>query len=279
MQYYFSVILADKNTQTLSVGLEELRERKANMESGLANGVLIQENLDVISAEELNLEQKIEEVKYTKRILVHYLSILLDTTLAEGTAFSMPAPQELENETVRRPEYQLFDLQKQQLSDSRKLLSAMDRPRLTAFSQVGYGRPGFDFLNEDFHDYYLVGIGLKWNFIKYGETKRQKKILDLNQEIIDIRRDSFDQNLAVMLENEKQNIDKFNDLIEKDKAIVELRKSVTRSSFARLENGTITPTDFLTNANAEIQAKLQLENHEILLLQSIYNYLLIKGDM
>jgi outer membrane protein TolC len=279
VQVYFSVILAEKNTQTLSVGLEELRERKATIESGLANGVLIQENLDAISAEELNLEQKIAEVKYLRTALAHHLSVLLDTTLAESTLFRIPASPGLKNENIRRPEYVWFDLQKQQLSDNRKLLSVMDRPRISAFSQVGYGRPGFDFLNEDLHDFYLIGIGLKWNFIKYGETKRQKKILDLNREIIDIKRDSFDEKLAVMLENEKQNIEKYTDMIEKDKTIVELRKSVTRSSYARLENGTITPTDFLTNANAEIQAKLQLENHEILLLQTIYTYLLIKGDI
>jgi outer membrane protein TolC len=279
VQVYFSVILADKNTQTLSVGLEELRERKKSIESSVTSGVLIQENLDAISVEELNLEQKIIEVKHTKTALVHNLSILLDTTFAEGTSFGIPASLALKNENIRRPEYGWFDLQKQQMSDNRKLLSAMDRPKITAFSQVGYGRPGYDFLNVDLHDYYLVGIGLKWNFIKYGETKRQKKILDLNQEIVDIKRDSFDENLAIMLEYEKQNMSKYMDMIEKDKAIVELRKSVTRSTYARLENGTITTTDFLTNANAEIQAKLQLENHEILLLQSIYNYLLIKGDI
>jgi outer membrane protein TolC len=191
----------------------------------------------------------------------------------------MPASPALKNENIQRPEYGLFDLQKQQLSDNRRLLSAADRPKISAFSQVGYGRPGYDFLNENLHDYYLVGIGLKWNFIKYGETKRQKKILDLNQEIVDIKRDSFDENLAVMLEYEKQNMSKYTDMIEKDKAIVDLRKSVTRSAYARLENGTITTTDFLVNSNAEIQAKLQMENHEILLLQSIYNYLLIKGDI
>jgi outer membrane protein TolC len=279
LQVYFSVILADKNTQTLSVGLEDLKERKAAIKSGVANGVLMQENLDAISAEELNLEQKITDIKHTKTALVHHLSVLLDTTFTEETLFRIPASPGMKTDTVRRPEYVLFDLQKQQLSENRKLLSAIDRPKISAFSQVGYGRPGFDFLNEDLHDYYLVGIGLKWNFIKYGETRRQKKILDLNSEIIDIRRDSFDESLAVMLENEKQNIGKYAEMIEKDKTIVELRKSVTRSTYARLENGTITPTDFLTNANAEIQAKLQLENHEILLLQSIYNYLLIKGDL
>jgi outer membrane protein TolC len=59
VQFYFSVILADKNAQTLSVGLDELRERKKNIESFVINGVLMQENLDAISAEELNLEQKI----------------------------------------------------------------------------------------------------------------------------------------------------------------------------------------------------------------------------
>jgi outer membrane protein TolC len=278
-QYYFAVVLADKNVQILSLGLGDLRERKKVIESGVSNGVLISQNLDAILAEELAMMQKIADVEYTRATLIRSLSVLLDTTLSENTYFAVPVVLSSRSDSVLRPEYGLFDLQKEQLTKNQRLLTAIDMPKISAFSQVGYGRPGFDFLNTDLHDYYLVGIGLKWNFIKYGETKRQKKIIDLNKDIIDIRRDLFDENLTVMIENEKQNIARYNEFIVKDREIAQLRKAITASSFSQLTNGTITATNFLTDSNAEIQAKLLLENHEILLLQSIYNYLIIKGEI
>jgi outer membrane protein TolC len=278
-QLYFSVVLMEKSHQILSISLNELRERKSLIESGVNHGVVIPDNLNAIKAEELVMEQRILDIDITRTALLNQLSILLDTTFTPTTNFLLPGYIQPEKDGILRPEYAMFDLQKQQLTTSKKLLTAGDLPKISAFSQVGYGRPGFDFLNESFHEYYIVGVGLKWNLIRYGETRRQKKVLDLNRKIIDIRQETFDKNLMVTLESEWQNIRKYREMVDRDKKIVELRKSVTSSSFSKLNNGVITPTDFLADMNAEIQAKMQLENHEIMMLQSICNYLLGKGDI
>jgi len=40
----------------------------------------------------------------------------------------------------------------------------------------------------------------------------------------------------------------------------------------------ITSADFIADMNAELQAKLQLESHQIMLMQATTNYKLIKGE-
>jgi outer membrane protein TolC len=278
-QVFFSIILTEKNHEILSLGLTQLKEKENLIRSGVSHGVLTPDNLSVIEAEELSIEQKLTDVLNVRLALINQLSILLDTTFTSEVKLDISELLTTEEKKTERPEYKLFELQKQQLSFNQKLLTAADLPKLSAFAQLGYGRPGFDFLNDNFHEYYLVGAGFKWNFIRYGETKRERKILELNKEIIDIRKEMFDKNIQVSLGNELQNINKYKEMIEKDKKIIELRKSVADASFAKLKNGVITSADYISDMNAELQAKLQLENHQIMLMQSITNYLLIKGGL
>jgi len=277
-QIFYSIILAEKNHDILSLGLAKLKEKENIIRSGVSHGVLTPDNLSVIEAEKLTIEQKLSDVMSVRLALFNQLSVLLDTTFAPEIKLNLPEFYPSENENTERPEYKLFELQKQQLGFNQKLLKAADFPKLSAFAQLGYGRPGFDFLNDNFHEYYLIGAGFKWNFIRYGETKRERKILELNKELIDIRQEMFDKNLKISLGNELQNMNNYKEMIEKDKKIIELRKSVADASFSKLNNGVITSADFIADMNAELQAKLQLESHQIMLMQATTNYKLIKGE-
>ena len=65
--------------------------------------------------------------------------------------------------------------------------------------------------------------------------------------------------------------------MEKDKEIIELRKSITLSSESQMINGAITATEYLTEKNEELQAKLNLETHKIELVKAQIDYLTTKG--
>ena len=115
--------------------------------------------------------------------------------------------------------------------------------------------------------------------IKNSLTQRKGKILHSNKEIIDTKIEVFEKNLNISLENEIANIKKYEKSVELDRQIVKLRTEVKENAFSRLKNGVITSTDFLTELNAEIQAKLQLETHIVLLQHSVFNYLTLKGEI
>jgi len=78
---------------------------------------------------------------------------------------------------------------------------------------------------------------------------------------------------------EKTNISKYEALMLQDAEIVKLRKAIAERSLSKLNNGSITSTDYLTDMNAEIQAKLQYEQHKVMKLQSAFNYLLLQGKL
>ena len=58
-------------------------------------------------------------------------------------------------------------------------------------------------------------------------------------------------------------------MIEKDDVIIEKRHSVTATATAQMENGKITVVNYLSQLNAELQAKLNKKVHEIKRMNAI----------
>jgi outer membrane protein TolC len=278
-QVYFSLLLTRKSADVLQVSINDLQERKKVVSAGVENGVLLRENLLAMNAEELRYRQRLLELNLTSQQFIKVLSILLDSTISENSGFVLPPEPAIPDAKKERPEYLVFDKQKERLQASEDLVTASDMPKLFAFSQAGYGRPGYNFVSQDFHGYYSVGVGLKWNFLNYGDSRRQKKIFEIQKSILDVNRRTFDDQLDIQLEAEKTNQAKYDQLLVQDEEILKLRKAIAASSFAKLTNGTITTTDYFSEVNNELLARLQFENHKIMKLQAAYSYLLLKGKI
>ena len=67
-------------------------------------------------------------------------------------------------------------------------------------------------------------------------------------------------------------IEKLKELIEKDKNIIEIRTKVKENAKYQLENGIITSSDFITELDAEDQAKQNLLIHMVQLLKAEETY-------
>jgi outer membrane protein TolC len=278
-QAYFALLIARKSDEILQVSLDELRERKKAIRAGIENGVVLPENMLSMDAEELRLQQMLVELNMSQQNLLTVLSILMDTTISGNVALIQPDEPIYPDQEIMRPEYLLFEKQKEMLQASKGLVTAGDMPKLFAFSQGAYGRPGYNFLSRDFHAFYTVGVGMKWNLLNYGDSRRQKKLFDIQKDMIDIKRKTFDDQLDIQLQVEKNSQTKYTELLKQDEEILRLRKAITAASFSKLTHGIITSTDYLAEMNRGILARLQYENHKILKLQAAYNYLLLQGKL
>src|SRR3546814_6072252 len=73
-----------------------------------------------------------------------------------------------------------------------------------------------------------------------------------------IEKETFLLNTRISLEQERGEIQKYLELIEQDKKAIVLRTSAKKAAEAQLENGVITPHEFIIRVNAE---KLRSEEH------------------
>jgi outer membrane protein TolC len=102
-------------------------------------------------------------------------------------------------------------------------------------------------------------------------------LANINSRVVDLQKETFVLNTNTQLKQQQSEIEKLEQLIATDQAIIDLRKSVKDAAAAQLENGVITSSDYLRELNAEDQAKQALITHQLQLLQAQINYQTILG--
>ncbi|MCU0370061.1 MAG: TolC family protein [Bacteroidales bacterium] len=277
---YFSIISLKESQNLLNVTRDNLAARLREAASAVKNGVVLASDADILKAELLKIDQ--QEIEIQAGILSGYkvLSILSGEEIAPGKTLDWEIPAVDSYLPGRsRPEYQLFSLQQQKAESMKKLSSSRLIPRLIAYGQAGYGRPGYDMLKNEFDDFYTIGAKLSWNVWNWNKSRNEKTILDLNKEMIGNNEQTFDQNLQTELERKLSEIRKIEELIPKDKEIAMIREGIVQSYSSRLQNGVITATEYVTELHAELQARLNLKIHEIQLARAKYEYLAIAGKL
>ncbi len=273
---YFLLVSLQENEKLIRTSLQDIVEREKVVKSSVENGVLIPSDWDMLEAERLNTEQQLAEIYISRKNSLAVLSILIDRNI-DKAGFRLPEVEIKDSLQTVRPEYKLFDLQTKQIEDSKLLSGTQIKPKIAAFGEGGYGRPGLNMLSNNFTSYYIFGVSFKWNFFDWNKNNRDRQVLDVQKDMINTQRDNFNKNLNIDLQNKLSNIKKLEEALTRDSMIVELRSRIARSSASQLENGVITATDYLIDLNNETTAKINFETHKIQLVQAKTTYLLAKG--
>jgi outer membrane protein TolC len=275
---YFGIIALQESKKLLLVQKEDVKNNLTQVESGVKNGAVIQSNADVLKAEIIKIDEQVIELESGITSGFNMLGDYLNTTISETSILKLPETVIPKTDyDIARPELKSFDLQQQTLDASKSLLNCRLIPRVSGFGELGYGRPGLNMLSNDFSSFYMVGAKITWTLWDWNETKNEKQLIDIQSQTINTQKDLFNQEIKLLLEKNISDIQKYQDLLEKDKEIIALRKNITLSSESQMINGAITATEYLTEKNEELQAKLNLETHKIELVKAQIDYLTTKG--
>jgi outer membrane protein TolC len=275
---YFKILLFQQNKELLLSNKKVVADKIEEMESGIRHGTVLNSTADVLKAQVLQIDQRIIEIDTDVDAHYKMLGELLNMDIPVTTSLVLPDP-ELETSQYKnhRPEYELLNLNQTRLELSKNLVSSSYMPKFSGFGKVGYGKPGLNMLNDGFDSYYYVGVGLSWDIINWNKQKNQKKLLDLQQGIIDTEKEAFDKNIRIQVEDDLAQINKFRQLIDTDEEIILLREKITQTASSQMENGTITSSQYLDELNRETAAKMDLEMHRIQLSFAKINYLKTTG--
>ncbi len=274
-QLYFNILQLNENEKLIDLLKSDLAARIKKIEGAIANGIALKMSLQTIQAEDLKADQRIIELISARMAAIQMLSLLIAKELGEKTVFEKPTPQyeSLIGVQINRPELTLFDLQKKQIDLTVKVSALKNYPRLFAFATGGYGRPGLNFLKNDFVFYGIGGITFKWNLADlYSKTlKNDLQVLKNNAQLVDIQKDIFLLNTNVVVKQQSAELTKLERLLEKDRQILNLREKIKQTASAQVENGVMTANDYLIELNAESQARQNLVLHELQLLNAQIN--------
>jgi outer membrane protein TolC len=269
-QLYFGILQTDKQLAQLQLTKSDVNDGIKKAEAQLKNGVIFRSNLDVLKAELVKIEQREIELKSVKQSFVQMLSYFIKKNLDQKTQLQTPE-KVLITEVNNRSELKLFDAQKSLIETQKKLINTKNTPKLGAFFQGGYGKPGFNMLKNEFDTFYIAGVRLNIPITGFYTQKNDLQLLDNQSQDIEIQRENFLFNQNFTEIQQKNDLDKIQNLIDKDDELITLRKSIKKASLAQLENGVITTNDYLREVNAEEQAILTKISHEIQYLLTQYN--------
>ncbi len=277
-QTYFSILQFQSNEKILALAMDDLHARLKAVRAGIENGALMPSGADVLEAEIAGVEQLLSDLHHHKASAFYKLGELCGLLIGPATTLELPKYGELPApDTKARPEYLILGLQQENIARQKSLNGIRNMPRLSAFSSVGYGRPGLDMLSNDFETYAILGAKLSWKVWDWGKNRNTKAVFTIQQQVLETRKESFEQLQRVALNTLHQETLRIAGLITADQRIVGLRKSAAAAAAARHDQGLITSSEYLMEHNALVKAELNLELHKIQLQQAKLNYISAMG--
>jgi outer membrane protein TolC len=275
---YLGILYTDELIMQAELVQKDLQTGLKKVEAQVNNGIAFRSSANILKAELLKTGQRVAELKSNRSALIETLSLFINEEIAEQTVFEKPSTAKTPNKAIIRPEVTLFNHQVALLGQQNKLIHSKNLPRTSLFFQGGYGRPALNLLKNEFETFYITGIRFNWSLSGLYTKKNETHLVKLNQEIVEIKRQTFLLHTTAQLSSQQKEIEKLDELISSDREIIELRRSVTASAKAQLENGVMTANDYLIEVNAEDQARQSLIAHEIQLQQARIKYETIRGN-
>ncbi|WP_352405785.1 TolC family protein [Petrimonas sp.] len=269
---YFGILLMKGNLQQQEILESELQRNYKNVQTYVQNGVANEADLSAVKVEQLKAGQQRIQLESTLDAYVRMLSVLAGESLDKDMTFTKPDPDaELMSPSINRPELKMFDAQEVAIESQRSLLKARNMPKLGAFAQGGYGKPGLNMFDTDFSPYFSGGIRLTWNFSNLYTLNNDKKKIDLQRQKVNIQRETFLYNLNTQIPQQEMEIEKYRKTMTDDNEIIRHQTLIREAAEVKVENGTLTVSDLMKEINTEEAVKQAKRLHEIQYLMSIYS--------
>ena len=148
------------------------------------------------------------------------------------------------------------------------MAAAAERPQVSAFGRVGYGRPGLNFISDRAETYALGGVQLQWKAWTWGTSAREREALEIQREIVTAEETAFTSGVRRGIESDLASIDRLQTALASDDRIVELRDAIDRAARARLREGATTAAEYVDRQTEWLTAQFDRARHRVELAAS-----------
>ncbi len=274
---YFNVLLIDQQSSVLRLMLESMEGVLGEMASRVNAGMLLKSERDAVLSESLRYRQQLVELESSRRAMIAMLSELCRFPLNASDNLQLPAVSFSKEYVNERPELHHFNLSGNRMEGLKALEKVKKRPVVAAFGQAGYGRPGYNMLDDSFNDYYMAGIRLSYKPWDWNNSRRNLRLIGLKQESIELARENFNSQHQASWLAQMEELEKYDTLIQLDEQIVKLQQSVVENILSQLNHGAITGSVYLTELNKQTRALIDVEIHQIKQLRTKVDIMYLTG--
>lgn len=278
-EWYTTVLITQAKEQALTLQQYNLTQQIKQTEAAIKNGAALPSQSDELRVALLQAGQQLSTLEANHKAGIKALRLVTGASLSDTVHLTLPEEPAMHiSDSIQRPELKHYTLQDQLLQQQSSLLKVKTLPKINAFVQGGYGRPGLNMLNNDFDWFYMAGIKFNWNLWDWNNKNRKQRSLQLETERLHLKKNNFLLQTNIALSNALSKIHSLEKNLQKDKQIVRFRHKIRKTASSQLTHGVITPTEYLIKLNDETNANIQQQIHIIRLRFSKLNYELLKNN-
>ena len=281
---FFAAAALQARAGSLAATIDDLNGRLQETNARVQQGTALAADAAAIEATMLQRQQDADDLQASRRAALDRLATLTGQTIGEDDTLMLPdltaavAQARQSQATLRaRPEYEQFARTRDRLARQQELTTAQERPRVSTYARVGYGKPGLNFVASGFESYALGGVRLQWNAWTWGSGGREREALAVQQRVVTADEAAFARTLTTSIEGDETAIDRLRRSLTTDERIVTLREQVERSTQLRLQEGVVTASEYLDRSAELLQARFARAGHQVELAQASAHLLTTLG--
>jgi outer membrane protein TolC len=281
--FFVAAALQERIAQ-IEATIGDLESRQREAATRVREGVSLPSDTVVLDVLILQRHQDAEELRAGRRAALARLAQIIGRSLDENDVLMLPdlaasvsqARGSL-TDLRARPEYEQFAGTRERLARQADVTAARERPRVSAFARVGYGKPGLNMLSNTFDSYWLAGVQVQWTPITWGTVDREREALALQQQIVAANEAAFTESLRRSVQTDLANLDRLESSIGLDDRIIALRERIERETRVRLQEGVVTSAEYADRNTDLLQARLARSSHLVELIQTRARFLTTLG--
>lgn len=272
---FFAAALLQEQIGALGTTLADLETRLRETNVRVREGTAVASDAAAVEATLLQYRQQDEELRANRGAALARLSRLTGRAIVADAVLALPdlgdAVAQARGGLDRlraRPEYEQYARARDRAAKQQDLSGAAQRPQLSAFGRVGYGKPGLNFISDQFGSYALAGLQLQWKAWTWGTAAREREALELQQEIVSAEEAAFTERLRRTVQIDLATIDRLQSALTIDDRIIALRADVERIARARFQEGVVTASEYLDRNTEWLGAQFAQARHRVELAQA-----------
>ena len=281
---FFAAAILEQRIGEIGLAITDLESRLKEAATRFREGAALPSDTAVVAATLLQRRQDLYQARADRSAALARLSDLIGRGLPATTAAAVPNLDAAVASALARlgqlrdrPEYEQFTATRERLAKQGLLEAAQDKPRVSAFGRLGYGRPGLNVLSSSFDTYWLAGVQVQWSPWNWGTTDRDRQSLEIQRQIVATNEAAFTESLERGIRQAIATIAGLDSSLVLDDQIVALRERIEAETRVKLNEGVATAAEYADRSTDVLGARLARIQHRVQRAQAQANLLTTLG--
>lgn len=274
---FFAVALLQSSERELAVTVADLEAVLTDTRARVREGAALGRDSATVRAQWRLAQSRLAQARSARHAALANLERLTGVSASDSTPVVLPdwgtELRALDSAgdvaSLRaRPEFVRLARSRDRLEQERALGGAENRPRVLAFAEGGYGKPGLNQFEPDAKRFWQAGVKVEWTPFTWGSAGRTRELATLQQRSLATEELALADQLARAVQGDRDERQRLRAQLADDDEVIVLRELARAQGEAQRREGVITAAESVSLRSDLTEARLTRERHRIELAQA-----------